>query len=65
MDGWADRWIDGWIDRIVRTTQLADEHVERLPDRLLVRYAVGRIWVVASLHALHICYVGLYVCMFV
>jgi len=38
----------------VLTTQLADEHVKRLPDGLLVWYVVGRIWVVASLDALHV-----------
>ena len=44
-----------WRER-VHTTELANKHVERLPDRLLVRYVVARISVVASLDALHICY---------
>ena len=34
-----------------RTTKLADEHVQGLPDGLLVGY---RIWAVAPLDTLHI-----------
>ena len=39
---------------MVRTTKLAEEHVEGLPDGLFVCYVVGGIVVVASLDALHV-----------